>query len=241
MSKNNCEISNDNVDNQNLIDMNNSNNQISMNETEQNENNLYSQNYQQTWHNMQQNVNLIEKNLNNMNNILSLINLPIVIPYHKQHPLISCKTPGRVKPNNYWMCDNCDNKYSYNVPSFYCTACDYDICQKCFLSLNAYQIVVYNYSKSNIYATQDFSNNQYYKPNIHNHPIVEIIIEPTYSPINLKCNICLKDFKNQESLYYCGLCNFCLCLDCFISKNNNNDPFIFGPSFTGLTGEQIEP
>ena len=43
------------------------------------------------------------------------------------------------------------------------------------------------------------TNNEYYKPNIHNHPIVRIIREPTYSPINLKCNKCFK-WRKQWSL-----------------------------------------
>ena len=103
------------------------NNQMAMNQMNQymmaqSGNNLYAQNFQQTWQNMQQNVNLIETNFNNMSNILSLINLPVVVPYH-----INCKTPGRLEYSKFWICDNCRNSYSYNVPTFYCTACDYDI------------------------------------------------------------------------------------------------------------------
>ena len=213
------------------------NNQMAINQMNQymmtqSGNNLYAQNFQQTWQNMQQNVNLIETNFNNMNNILSLINLPVVVPYHNQHPLINCKTPGRKEISQHWICNICRNNYSYNVPTFYCTACDFDLCQKCLLSLSAFMIVIYNYSQSNIYTSQQFLNIMCYKPNVHNHPIVRIIREPTYSPINLQCNKCYKVFQKDEAFYYCSLCNYCICTSCY------NNLEIKAPY---LQGNQIYP
>ena len=131
------------------------------------QNNLYNQNIQSTWQNMQINTNMNllapnEINLNNTTNILSLINLPIVVPCHNQHPLINCKTPGRAEISKFWICNNCRGSYSYSVPSFYCTACDYDLCQRCFLCLSAFMIAVYNYQLGNMYASQQFTNMSHY-------------------------------------------------------------------------------
>ena len=78
--------------------------------------------------------------LKNKLNILSLINLPIVVPYHSQHPLISCFTPVRAENSPGWKCNVCNFKNSFNVPTFYCTACDFDLCQKCLLGLSAFMI-----------------------------------------------------------------------------------------------------
>ena len=83
------------------------------------QNTLYNQNIQSTWQNMQQNqqnpnpniIKPIEVNLNNMTNILALINLPVVIPVHNQHPLINCKTPGRREIGSSWKCNNCWSIY----------------------------------------------------------------------------------------------------------------------------------
>ena len=70
----------------------NFNNQSAMNQMTQymnsSENSLYNQNIDSTWKNMQ-NPSLNEINFNDRSNILSLINLPIVVPYHAQHPLIN--------------------------------------------------------------------------------------------------------------------------------------------------------
>ena len=108
-------------------------------------NSLYDQNIFSTWKNMKMpnNSSLNNIDFNDRSNILSLINLPIIVPYHNKHPLINCKTPGRNTGNNCWRCDNCSTNYSLDVPTFYCTACDFDLCQKCLLSLNAFMIAIY--------------------------------------------------------------------------------------------------
>jgi hypothetical protein len=221
------------------------NNQSAMNQMNQymmniSQNNLYNQNIQSTWQNMQQNANLINQNLNDMQNILCLINLPVVVPCHNQHPLINCKTPGRAEISQSWKCNNCMNDYSYNVPSFYCTACDYDLCQKCLLSLSAFMIAVYNYQLGNMYASQQFTNMSLYFPKIHNHPIVKIIKEPSFSEIQLKCNFCYKALLKNEAFHYCTLCNFCVCVNCFNMNQTPNMPtFVDNPEY--LSNYQMNP
>lgn len=190
-------------------------NQMNQNTNNINPNSLYMMNFQQTWQNMQPSVKLIEINFNNMTNILSLLNLPIIVPCHSQHPLIGCKTVGRNIPGAYWKCNCCFNDYSYNVPTFYCTACDYDLCQKCLLSFFACQIVIYNYSIGNTQATQQFTNMNFFNPKIHNHPTMKILREPTYFENKLRCNNCMRDIQLIEPFNYCSLCNFCLCLNCY--------------------------
>ena len=207
---------------QKIFDNNISMNQNFYNNMQNNPNNLYTNNFNQTWQNMQQKTDLIDTNMNNMLNILCLINFPVVVPYHSQHPLVNCFTPERAKKFKYWICDKCQAKYTLNVPSFYCTACDFDLCQKCFLSLGAYQIVLYNYlSGSLVNLNQEFRNSKNVFKNIHNHPMVIIKREKTYFAIDLKCNKCLKDFKKDDQFYYCSLCNFCVCEICFDKYNQN--------------------
>ena len=168
---------------------------------------------------LQYNKEIIETNFNNMTNILYLINTPIIVPFHKEHPLINCKTPGRIKTNSSsWKCDNCNINYSYNVPTFYCTACDFDLCQKCLLSLGAFWIILYDYNSSNLYQIHIDENSshslQYLHKNIHHHPIMKIIKEPSFYGNKSKCNRCFKDIQNEEEFYYCSLCDYSICLNC---------------------------
>jgi len=185
-------------------------------------NNLYLQNMQPTWQNMQPINNFInQNNLNNKNNILSLINLPILTPYHSHHPLISCLTPGRAEISTHWMCNGCGSQYSYNVPTFYCTACDFDLCQRCLLCLSAFMISIYNYNMSFLSESTQFTNISHYRPDKHKHPLVKIIRDQTYAEIPLSCNLCQKNMEKTEAFYYCSLCNYCKCYNCF------TDNFVF--------------
>ena len=196
-------------------------NQMNQNTKQLNPNSLYMKNFQQTWQNMLPSINLVNINFNNMTNILSLLNLPIIVPCHSQHPLINCKTVGRIRPGSFWRCNCCQTDYSYNVPTFYCTACDYDLCQKCLLSFYACQIVIYNYNLGNIQATPQFSNINYYNQKVHQHSIMRILREPTYFENKLRCNFCAKDIQMPEEFFYCSLCNYCICLNCYQQRNFN--------------------
>ena len=117
--------------------------------------------------------NLYDINLkNNGNMLLSRINPSIMVGYH-HHPLYSCFTPQRVN-SNYWTCKNCGCNYTYKVPSFYCTACNYDLCQKCLLDCKLFQIQMYDYDMkeyTNVNMTQNEGN---YNTNIHNHILLSI-------------------------------------------------------------------
>ena len=65
------------------------------------------------------------KNNNDIyNDIISLINFPILIETH-EHPLIFCYT----KRAEGWSCDKCSSSFKSYKPSFYCTFCDYDYAQ----------------------------------------------------------------------------------------------------------------
>ena len=216
------------IGNQNQMNYNaNQNNQAGINMMNQymmnaSSNNLYLQNMQTTWKNMQPINNFInQNNLNNKNNILSLINLPILTPYHSHHPLISCLTPGRAEISTHWMCNGCGSQYSYNVPTFYCTACDFDLCQRCLLCLSAFMISIYNYNMSFLSESTQFTNISHYRPDKHKHPLVKIIRDQTYAEIPLSCNLCQKNMEKTEAFYYCSLCNYCKCYNCF------TDNFVF--------------
>ena len=212
-----------------------------------NGNNLYLNSFQQTWRNFQPNVAINNTNMNNMLNILSLINFPILVPYHAQHPLINCYTPDRAEQYGNWYCDICKNSYTYNVPSFFCTACQFDLCQKCLLSLQAYQIVIHNYLNNiPIKPNEQFKNSYCINLKVHPHPIVKIQRENTHFTLDLKCNKCIKPLQKNEKFYYCTLCNYCICLNCYqvlnntnINTNNTNKKFVENPHY--LSNDQMAP
>ena len=156
--------------------------------------------------------------------LISRINSSIMIKFH-QHPLYSCFSPLRANSTQFWTCNYCGSKYNYTVPSFYCTACDYDLCQKCLIQCQLYEIIMYDYSKNeflNVTMTQNEGNNNL---SVHNHRLALIKIE-IYDPNNkyyIHCKACKGNIKNTDQFYYCSLCNFYLCEKCFIPDQNNNN------------------
>ena len=54
----------------------------------------------------------------------------ILLPTHKHKLKII-----RRFINNLWFCNGCGNKYNFNIPSYHCTLCDYDICYHCSIKL----------------------------------------------------------------------------------------------------------
>ena len=108
--------------------------------------------------------------------LISRIHSSIMIKFHG-HPLYSCLTPLRANSSLCWTCKLCGSNYNYTVPSFYCTACDYDLCQKCLIQCQLYEIIMYDYSKNeflNINMTQNEGNNNL---SVHNHRLALIKIE----------------------------------------------------------------
>ena len=200
-----------------------------------NSNSLFSENIQQTMNNFEQNKKkYIQTNFNNMTNILSLINLSIIVPYHAEHPLINCKTPGRISEKyNFWQCDSCKSQYSYDVPTFFCTACDFDICQKCILSLGAFWIIIYNYNLGNLSEAKIDEESSYtmkhLNKKIHHHPTIKIIREPSYYENKIRCNLCLKEIQKDENFYFCSLCNYSVCINCYNSKGQ--EKFVENPEY----------
>ena len=200
-----------------------------------NSNSLFSENIQQTMNNFEQNKKkYIQTNFNNMTNILSLINLPIIVPYHAEHPLINCKTPGRISEKyNFWQCDSCKSQYSYDVPTFFCTACDFDICQKCILRLGAFWIFIYNYNLGNLSEAKIDEESSYtmkhLNKKIHHHPTIKIIREPSYYENKIRCNLCLKEIQKDENFYFCSLCNYSVCINCYNSKGQ--EKFVENPEY----------
>ena len=156
--------------------------------------------------------------------LISRINSSIMIKFH-QHPLYSCFSPLRANSSQFWTCNYCGSKYNYTVPSFYCTACDYDLCQKCLIQCRLYEIIMYDYSKNEFLNFTMTQNDGNYNLSVHNHRLALIKIE-IYDPNNkyyIHCKACKGNIKNTDQFYYCSLCNFYLCEKCFIPDQNNNN------------------
>ena len=59
------------------------------------------------------------------------INYPFLKTKYHIHSLIYCRTSRASIGYNKWSCDNCNGKFNNKIWSFYCTECDFDLCNTC--------------------------------------------------------------------------------------------------------------
>ena len=162
---------------------------------------------------------------------------PILVPIH-DHPVFHCLH------DNTFNCEFCKTAFNigYNeinpMGSFYCTLCDTDICDNCFGEIELYKIVFYDSTlvekkeKEEIINTQDFSDRGWIKFDCHIHSLPRIIKGNDHFGWDYQCSKCEKQYvtyvpENQENvyfskeLYYCAICNYCLCIECSEKYLNN--------------------
>ena len=187
----------------------------------------------------QQMQQIPQQNTENNNNkrpnkylLINKIRDPIIIDFHA-HPLHCCITIERGAFSEFWTCKNCGNNYSFDIPSFYCTYCDYDLCQNCLMGLPLGKIKFAD-EKCNfkVYVNKNHPN---YRPNFHQHPLALVKSEEyLYNDKNkIHCKrvpgfdnngkkIGHEEIQlNKDSFYLCSLCNYYICKDCFQNCNQN--------------------
>ena len=102
----------------------------------------------------------------------------------------------------YFICNHCGIEYSRNKDSFYCTACDFYICMKCY--------------KNHIFYigrdTQNVVNNSL--GNYRMKPILCKCYLENENNQNLQCKYCSINLNSHNMNYYCSNCNSNFCENC---------------------------
>ena len=162
--------------------------------------------------------NLIE---NSFEDIIMFINIPILVKAH-EHPLLLCfcqRNDGKG-----WVCDKCRSEYSYCSPSFYCTFCDYDLCQKCIWEYKLNQIKKSSRNINNIINNQTYLNKNFaWQNKFKNHAHSLSLIKRINNHIPWICDNCNQIYKKKQS-YYCSLCDYNICDCCYKLSNRKNIP-----------------
>ena len=151
------------------------------------------------------------------NNSLLLINRPIKIDIHN-HPLIFCLTPDRAKFGKSWACNKCSSNYTYENASFYCTSCDFDICEKCLANYKLNEIEIINFNNNSM-NSPNLNNNFNWQTNLpmHSHPLT-LIKRICYNCL-WKCKTCSNKYYKNDLSYYCSLCDYGICMNCYNSMH----------------------
>ena len=155
---------------------------------------------------------------------LCLLNSSIKINEHN-HPIIFVNTPERSFHGKDWTCNKCNINFSFNYPSFYCTFCDFDLCQNCLgkHKLNEIELYEYNINNNNL-QPEGLNNNFQWRKKYPGHIHLLTLIKKRNKNYSWKCNNCAQIFQNTDTSYYCSLCDFYLCQNCF--NSNRMEPNI---------------
>ena len=116
------------------------------------------------------------------------------------------KNNHKIEYEYFFMCNHCGKKISRRHYSYYCTACDFYICIKCYKDYFFY----IGRDKENIINL-----------NIGNQKVSSskcLCFFPK-SIKNIKCQICEVFLELTEYNYYCSNCNSFFCLNCYRSHN----------------------
>ena len=116
-----------------------------------------------------------------------------------------------------WKCSYCKNIYSKNVARYYCSLCDYNMCDKCYSKRN--------YSKKKIFKDLVVkpSNAEIKEPKLkskyHKHNLIYCRSSRNFIGYNTWiCDNCEKEFTNENWSFICTHCDFDLCCECAKKK-----------------------
>lgn len=115
--------------------------------------------------------------------------------------------------NRNWLCNICNKLYDNYVQTYYCSNCNYDVCENCMKTISDEKkyplLFTGNRVDYNIKVINAFC---------HIHPLVYCITSRDRNPTTWRCNKCLKKYEGNEWSFYCTLCDYDLCYNCYNIK-----------------------
>ena len=111
-----------------------------------------------------------------------------------------------------WKCNVCNSVNNRREGKYYCSLCDYNMCDKC--RDKGYYDKKRDFPKDMPICSIKFKN-KFLKTSFHEHNLVfcktsRIVLGRTY----WKCNKCRKGYNDDVWAFYCTKCDFDLCSDC---------------------------
>ena len=111
-----------------------------------------------------------------------------------------------------WECSLCTKKYNKENAKYYCSLCDFNMCEICHSKGN--------YLKKKAFPDEVKPSNKdikepFLKSNHHQHKLIYCRSSRSVIGYNTwRCDICNERFKNNIWSFYCTQCDFDLCCNC---------------------------
>jgi len=142
-----------------------------------------------------------------LKNIADNIHPGIKILEH-EHKLVCCLT------NDNWVCEQCKNLYKSQDEKFYCSLCDYNLCQQCRKNKNYDRRKAINkkfHPDHNIDEESELLDEK-------KHKLKYCLTSRNYfGDTSWDCNLCNSE-NNKGWGFYCTFCDYDVCTKCFYKK-----------------------
>ena len=111
-----------------------------------------------------------------------------------------------------WTCNICKKNYTQNDGKYYCSLCNYSMCEDCNDKGK------YHMKKSfppNTVPSNPNVNVNVFKTDYHEHQLIYCRSSRGFFYYNdWICDNCREDFYNNKWSFYCTVCDFDLCCEC---------------------------
>ena len=108
--------------------------------------------------------------------------------------------------NRDWICNICRCNFLRNEPTYYCSICDFDVCNNC-IGINK------KYSLEEYYHEQTQLKSYIFPP--HEHKMIYCRTSRAKNKdTTWICNLCFKPYENKIWSFYCTNCDYDICLLC---------------------------
>ena len=129
----------------------------------------------------------------------------IIVKEHK-HKLVYCLTDFK------WSCDLCKKKYQRKNARYFCSICNFNMCDECHSKGNYIKKKVF---PEGVEPSNKFVNRKKLKTDYHPHNLV--YCRSSRSVIGYNgwiCDNCREEFDNEIWSFFCTNCDFDLCCSC---------------------------
>ena len=122
------------------------------------------------------------------------------------HLLVYCLT------NLDWKCNLCLINYEKSNGRYYCSKCDFNICENCHYKKN--YVIKKSFPKNTCPSNTSVESN-YLNTDLHEHPLIYCRSSKKLGCLNdWNCSNCCGKYHNNIWSFYCTLCDYHLCLYC---------------------------
>ena len=122
------------------------------------------------------------------------------------HKLVYCLT------NIVWKCNNCNMKYKKEAGKYYCSLCDYSMCEGCHYTKKYFMKKSFPKGAK---PSNESVKVHFFDADYHQHRLAFCRVSRHFNYYSdWTCKNCLEKYDNDQWSFYCTLCNFYLCCQC---------------------------